>query len=66
MDEGYLEESVPWGVDARTGMFIIPTVLHFPVEVEVEVEEDGEGEMVEADWSVTSEVWDRETVWSCD
>ena len=27
-----------------------------------EEEEDGEGEMVEADWSVTLVVWDRETV----
>ena len=62
VDVGYLEEFVPWEVNARTGMFIIPTALHFSVEVEVEVEEDGEGEMVEADWSVTSEVWDRETV----
>ena len=47
-------------------MFIIPQALHSPVEVEVEVEEeveeDGEGEMVEVDWSISSEVWDRETV----
>ena len=66
MEEGFEAHFVPWGVDAWIGMYIIPQALHFPVEVEVEVEEeveeDGEGEMVEADWSVTSEVWDRETV----
>ena len=62
VEEGFEEHFVPWGVDARTGMYIIPIVLYPPVEDEVEVEEDGEGKMVEVDWSVTSEVWDRETV----
>ena len=64
VEEGFEEHFAPWGRDCRTGMYIIPIVLHSPIEVEVEVEEveeDGEGEMVEADWSVTSEVWDRET-----
>ena len=43
-------------------MYIIPIQSHSPVSEEEEVEEDGEGEMVEVDWSVTSVVWDRETV----
>ena len=64
VEEGFEETMVPWGVNARTGMYITPTSLHFPVEVEVEeeVEEGGEGEVVEVDWSISLEVWDREMI----
>ena len=40
VEEGLEDVMVPWGVDARTGMLVIPLALHFPVEME----EDGEGE----------------------
>lgn len=59
VDEGFEEHFEPWARN-RAGMFVIPILSQAQV-LEGE-EEDGEGEMVEADWSVTSAVWDRETV----
>ena len=61
MDEGFEEYFEPWARN-QGGFSIIPIMSQSPVFEEEEEEEDGEGEMVEADWSVTLAVWDRETV----
>ena len=60
VEEGFEETMVSWGVNARTGRYVLPDVLHFPfeAEAEVEVEVEAEGE----DWSISSEVWDRQTI----
>ena len=58
VEEGFEETMVSWGANARTGLYVLPDALHFPLDTE----EDGEGEVGGEDWSISSEVWDRETI----